>query len=680
MPATRARHPRPPLAEPRPVVTEIHGDHRVDPFAWLRERDDPAVRAYLRAENRYAEAMMRPSEPLQRRLYREMVARIRETDMGVPWPEGDWLYYARTLRGRQYPLWCRRPRRGGREQVMLDLNAMARGHPFLGLGVMDPSPDGQRLAYSTDHTGFREYTLRVKDLRTGALLPLVVEGARSVAWSADGSTLFFVTEDDTKRACRVWRQRLDGSGPELVFEESDARFSVGVELSRSRGAVFLTSQSATTSEVWWVPAARPASPPACLVPRLPGREAYPDHHGDRFYLVVNDTGDDFRLVSAPAADPAGWTELVPCREGVMLEGVDLFRHHMVRHERRGGFPRLVVVRLSDGETHDIDFPEPAYSAYGSVNAEFDTEVFRYGYESFVTPESVYEHHMEARTTTLLKRFEVRGPWDPARYVVERLQARATDGTLIPVSLVRRADRPAGPGPLLLQGYGAYGYPESVDFSSVRLSLLDRGVAVALAHVRGGGEMGKRWHDGGRMACKSNTFTDFIACAQHLVAEGLTAPDRLVIEGGSAGGLLVGAVLNLRPDLFRGAVLQVPFVDVVNTMLDDTLPLTTGEYEEWGDPREPEAYRRMRAYSPYDNLAPGPYPAMLVETSLHDSQVMYWEPAKYVARLRRLRTDGNPLLLRTRMDAGHGGASGRYDALREVAFTYAFILGVLGIVR
>jgi oligopeptidase B len=378
---------------------------------------------------------------------------------------------------------------------------------------------------------------------------------------------------------------------------------------------------------------------------------------------------------------ARWTERVAHRDDTMLEGVDLFARHCVLHERHGGFPRVSVMRLADGDTHAIAFPEPAFSVFGGANAEFDTDVFRFGYESFVTPDSVFDYHLETRKRTLLKQFEVRGDWDPTRYRTELVYATAADGTRIPVSMVyRKAPGRRRPRPMLLVGYGAYGYPESVGFSASRLSLLDRGVIVALAHVRGGGEMGKRWHDEGRMMAKPNTFSDFVACADHLVAQRYTAPDRLVIEGGSAGGLLMGAVANQRPDLFRAVVSQVPFVDVIDTMLDDTLPLTTGEYEEWGDPRDPEAYRCMRSYSPVDNLAAQPYPAMLVETSYHDSQVMYWEPAKYVAKLRALKTDTNPLLLRVNMEAGHAGASGRYDWLRELAFTYAFILGVLGITR
>jgi oligopeptidase B len=613
-----------------------------------------------------------------------MLARIKETDMGVPVRESGWFYYARTVKGRQYAIHCRR--RGSMdapEQVLLDGNVLARGRKFFSLGAFDPSPDGRLLAFSTDYSGFREYTLRVKDLDGGRMLGTEVPRARSVAWSADGSTLFYVTEDDTKRASRVWRHAPGSDRHELVYEETDARFSVGVDLSRSRGFVFVTSHSATTSEVRFLPADRPDGPLVLVLPRRQDHEYYLDHHGSHFYVVTNDRGRNFRLARASFDDfsEARWEELVPHREDVMLEGVDLFARHHVLHERRGGFPRLRVTRFADGVSHEIYFPEPAFSVYGAGNPEFDTDVFRFGYESFVTPDSVYDYHMESRSRTLLKQQEVLGGYDASRYESALTSATAADGTAVPVSLVWRSDlRGDGPAPLLLSGYGAYGYPEMVTFSSARLSLLDRGVVFALAHVRGGGEMGKRWHDEGRMAHKMNTFTDFIACAEHLVDGGWTQPARLVVEGGSAGGLLMGAVANLRPDLFRAVVMEVPFVDVINTMLDDTLPLTTGEYEEWGNPNEPEAYSRMRAYSPYDNLARKAYPLMLVETSLNDSQVMYWEPAKYVAKLRTLKTDSNALLLRTNMDAGHGGASGRYDYLKEIAFTWAFVLGALGITR
>jgi len=677
--------PLPPIAARKPRTLENHGDVRVDDYFWLREKDAPEVTAYLEAENAYTQAMMKPSAGFQRTLYKEMLARIKETDMGVPAREGEYWYYSRTQKGKQYAIYCRKHGSlAAKESVILDLNALAKDRKYLGLGALDVSPDARLLAFSTDYTGFREYTLRVKNLATGAVLPIEVEKARSIAWCSDSATLFYVTEDDTKRASRVWRHRLGSAEHAMVFEEDDARFSVGVDLSRSRGYVFITSHSATTSEVRYVPAGRPLEPPLLMVPRRQDHEYYADHHDEHFFIVTNDRGRNFRLVRAPVSDSAEarWEELVPHREDAMLEGVDLFGQHYVLHERRGGFPRLVVVRFADGERHEIEFPEPAYSAFAGSNPEFDTTTFRFAYESFVTPDSVYDYDMDTRERKLLKQVEVVGGYDPQRYRSELVFAKAADSTLIPVSMVWRTDlrTEEQPAPMLLSGYGAYGYPEMVTFSSSRLSLLDRGVTFALAHVRGGGEMGKRWHDEGRMMHKKNTFTDFTACAERVIAAGITAPDRLVIEGGSAGGLLMGAVTSLRPDLFRAVVSEVPFVDVISTMLDDTLPLTTGEYEEWGNPNEPEAYAYMKSYSPYDNLAAKDYPLILVETSLNDSQVMYWEPAKYVAKLRALKTDRNPLLLKINMDAGHAGASGRYDYLKEIAFTYAFILGVVGIVE
>lgn len=681
---TKRSVPVPPTAHRIRATTVAHGDERIDDYGWLRQKEAAEVIAYLEAENAYTDAMMRPSKAFQRKLYKAMVARIKETDMGVPVREGEYFYYSRTEKGKQYSIKCRKHGSlEAKEHVILDLNHLAKDKPYLGLGVFDVSPNAQLLAFSTDYTGFREYTLRVKNLDSGRMLGLELPKTRSIAWAADSATLFYVTEDDTKRANRVWRHRLGYDDHTLIYEETDERFSIGVDLCRSRRYIFITSHSATTSETRYVEARAPESAPQLLLKRRQDHEYYVDHHDEHFYIVTNDRGRNFRLARTKvnAYDERDWEEVLPHREDVMLEGVDLFTRHYIAHERRGGFPRLSVTRFADGNRHAIEFPEPAYNAYGAGNAEFDTDVFRFGYESFVTPDSIFDYDMNTRERKLLKQYEVMGGYDASKYTSELHYARAADGARVPVSLVYRKDRRGkAPMPMLLTGYGAYGYPESVSFSSARLSLLDRGMAFAIAHIRGGGDLGKRWHDEGRMMNKKNTFTDFIACAELLINLKLTAPDRLVIEGGSAGGLLMGAVANMRPELFRAVVSQVPFVDVMNTMLDASLPLTTGEYEEWGDPNEPEAYAYMRSYSPYDNLSANAYPAMLVETSLHDSQVMYWEPAKYVAKLRTLKTDNNPLLLKTNMEAGHAGASGRYDYLKEIAFTYAFILGIVGIVE
>jgi oligopeptidase B len=671
----------PPVARRVPRLDIVHGDRRQDDYAWLRQKDDPEVRAYLEAENAYTAAVMKPTEAFQESLYREMLARIKEDDSTVPYRRGGYFYYSRTEKGKQYSIHCRRAGRlDAPEEITLDLNALAEGHPFLSLGAYQVSDDGRRLAFTLDYTGFREYTLYVKDLGTGALGPERIARVSSVAWAADGRTLFYVTEDAAKRPYRLWRHRLGEERDELLYEERDALFRLGVWRSRSQAYLFAASASFTTTEVRCLPASDPEAGWRVLLPREKDHEYHVDHGGEFFYLRTNRGGRNFRLVRAPVDDPRPerWTELIPHREGVMLEDVDVFADHCMVHEREDGLQRLRVIGLVDGASHHVEFPEPAYEIDPEPNDEFVTTRYRFRYQSLVTPPSVYDYDMVERRLELLKRTEVLGGYDPARYRAERLHATAPDGARIPVSLVCRADTPRdGSSPLLLAGYGAYGIPYPVTFSSSRLSLLDRGVTFAIAHVRGGGELGKPWHDEGRMLAKRNTFTDFIAVADFLVAAGYTAPDRLIIEGGSAGGLLIGAVLNLRPDLCRAAVLRVPFVDVINTMLDESLPLTVGEFEEWGNPKVREHYEYMKTYCPYTNVAPRPYPAMLVRTSLNDSQVMFWEPAKYVAKLRTVWRSDRPLLLKIDMDAGHGGPSGRYDYLRELAFDYAFILTQLG---
>jgi oligopeptidase B len=673
----------PPRAQRLARTTTLHGHTLCDDYHWLREKDDPQVRAYLEAENAYTAAVMRPTEKFQDALYHEMLARIKETDMGVPYRYGPYEYYSRTQAGDDYPIYCRRPRGDLQsEQVLLDLNELAKGHEFLSLGASSVTPDAALLAYSIDVTGYREYTLYVKDLMRATLLPVQIEKVRSIAFANDSATLFYVIEDDAKRAYRLYRHRLGSTEHTLIFEETDPRFSIGVQRSRSRAYIFLGSHSATTSEVRFLSADDPQAPFRLVAARAPDHEYDVDHRGDLFYIVTNDRGRNFRLVAAPvgAPDPANWTEMIPHREEVMLEDIDLFARHAVVHERAGGFPRMRVMNFLTAQEHEIEMPEPVYSAFGTGNAEFDTDLFRFSYESLVTPGSVFDYDVNTRSRTLLKQEEILGGYDATLYRSELLYARAADGERIPVSLVYRRDghEPQKPQPLLLTGYGAYGFASDVHFSSTRLSLLDRGVIYAVAHIRGGGEMGKKWHDEGRMLNKKNTFTDFIAAAELLVTQRYTDPAQMVIEGGSAGGLLVGAVTNLRPDLFKAVVAEVPFVDVVNTMLDASLPLTTGEYEEWGNPQDPEYLSYMLSYSPYDNIQARDYPAMLVETSLNDSQVMYWEPAKYVAKLRAVKTDHNPVLLKTNMGAGHGGASGRYEYLREIAFTYTFILWQLGL--
>jgi oligopeptidase B len=671
--------PTPPVAKKIPKTDVLHGDTRQDDYFWLREKDNPEVLAYLREENAYTGELMKPTEAFQEALYQEMLGRIKEDDSSVPYRRGGHFYYSRTEKGKQYPIYCRKAGSlEAPEEVTLDLNAMAEGHPFFSLGAYAISDDGHLVAYSTDVTGFREYTLYVKDLRTGTLLPGTIEKVSSVAWAADNMTIFYVTEDEAKRPYRCWRHRPGIAGSDLVYEETDQLFRIGVERSRSRAFLFLAAGSFTSSEWRYLPAAEPAAVWQMLMPREKDHEYAVEHGGDRFYIRTNGHGlRNFRLVAAPVTDPrsARFIELVPHRESVMLEDVEVFASHFIVHEREGGLIRLHITILDDGATHHIEFPEPTYEVSADANAEFITRMYRFRYQSLITPASVFDYDVHTRARTLLKQTEVLGGYDRGLYESERFWATAADGVPVPISLVcRRGTKRDGTAPLYLTGYGAYGMPYPVTFSSNRLSLLDRGYTIAIAHIRGGGEMGKRWHDAGRMMNKRSTFTDFIAAADHLVKEGYTATERLVIEGGSAGGLLIGAVLNLRPDLCHAAILRVPFVDVINTMLDESLPLTVGEFEEWGNPKLREQYEYMKTYCPYSSLAARSYPEILVRTSLNDSQVMYWEPAKWMAKLRALNAGAPSALFKINLDAGHGGASGRYDYLREIAFDYAWVLG------
>ncbi|MBC8102416.1 MAG: S9 family peptidase [Cytophagales bacterium] len=676
----------PPVAAPRPTTDSRHGETRTDDYFWLREKGTPEVTAYLEAENAYTAAVLQPTETLQSALYDEMLARIQETDLSVPYRQGGWRYYARTTEGKQYPIYCRiKDAPDADEEITLDLNLLAEGKAFLSLGAYAVSDDGTLLAYSTDETGFREYTLRIKDLRTGELLPDVIEKVGSVVWAGDNATLFYTTEDAAKRPYRVLRHlRQSPVEDSVVYEEPDALFRAFAYRSRDRQYLFVGSASSTATEIHFLRSDRPQDDLTRIAPRDPEaeHEYYVDHRDGLFYIRTNRGAVNFRLVTAPTATPSeeNWAELIAHRPDVMLEDHDLFARHLVVTEREGGLPRLFVRSLKTGDDHAIPFPEPTYSVSGDINREFDTDTFRFRYQSLITPLSVFDYDLNTRARTLLKETPVLGPYDRTQYVSEFRHATASDGTKIPLSLVRKKGvaEDGQPAPCLLYGYGSYGISMPAGFSANRLSLLDRGIVFAIAHIRGGGELGKPWHDAGKMMAKKTTFTDFIACAEYLVEERITTSDRLAIMGGSAGGLLMGAVVNARPELFRSVVSVVPFVDVINTMLDDTLPLTVGEYLEWGNPHEEPAYRYMLSYSPYDNLERKAYPAMLVRTSLNDSQVMYWEPAKYVARLRTLKTDPSPLLFHINLAAGHGGSSGRYDALRETALDYAFLLATLGV--
>jgi oligopeptidase B len=675
--------PQPPMTEKKSKTTKIHDDTMVDDYFWLREKSNPEVISHLEAENAYADVMMKPTTGLQDKLYKEMVGHIKETDRSVPYRWGVYYYYTRTEQGKQYPNYCRtKGSLDAKEEIVLDQNEMAKGLKFLSVGAFVPSDDGDLLAFSTDNTGYRQYKLQIKDLRTGQLLPESFERVGNVAWATDNKTLFFTTEDaTTKRSDKFFRHVLGSDKTDLVFEEKDELFDIGTGRSRDKAVILLGSESKTSTEWRFLPANNPTAELKIISPREADHEYSVDHRGDLFYIRTNKAAKNFRLMTAPVSNPgqANWKELIAHRPEVKVEDLDLFANHLVLSEWEKGLERIEIYDFNTKKLHRVEFPEPVYSASVSQNREFDTAVVRYSYQSMVTPSSVFDYDMNTRKATLLKEVEVPGGFDKKNYKAERLFATATDGTKIPLSVVYRKDTKLdGSAPLLLYGYGSYGYSIPPTFSSNRLSLLDRGVVCVIAHIRGGGELGEEWREAGRMMKKMNTFTDFIDSAEYLVKGKYTSKDRLVIQGGSAGGLLMGAVTNMRPDLFKAVVAQVPFVDVLNTMLDASLPLTTSEYIEWGNPNEKAAYDYMKQYSPYDNVGHKNYPSMLVKVSLNDSQVPYWEGAKLVARIRDMRTDNNPLLLKVNMGAGHGGSSGRYDYLHEVAFDYAYMLWQMGV--
>ena len=709
---------QPPVARREPNPLTLHGIPLEDDYGWMRNKNSPEVIEYLEAENAYTSAVMQGTEGLQEKLYSEMLSHIKETDESVPYRLGDWFYYTRTVEGSQYPIHCRKQAMspdvdapfdaGQPEQVFLDVNELAEGKPFMALGAMSISPDGNHVAYSTDPTGFRQYTLHIRDLRTGEDLADTAERVGSVTWAIDSQTLFYSTEDEvTKRHDHIWRHVLGTPREQdvVVLHEPDERFNVGVGRTRDMSYLLIEIGSHTTNEYRFLPADNPTGDFQVLAPRVDEQEYYVDHRRGLFYIRTNDAGKNFRVVVAPVSNPGReqWTELVPLDPIGPLEDFDLFETFAVATRRKLGLPALEIHRFTDVTDEmplvsgpvAISFPEPAYTAAQHINRNFAAKLYRYSYQSLVSPPSVYEYNV-GRTdepalpigaSRLLKQQEVPGGFDPSLYASERVWVDVPAGDVesgtipVPASIVYRRDsfKKNGGNPLYVYGYGSYGYPLPLAFSPTRLSLLDRGVVMTYAHIRGGGELGDAWHDAGKMSVKKNTFTDFIAVTESLLAQKYGDPRRVAIEGGSAGGLLMGAVVNMRPELFRVVVSHVPFVDIMNTMLDATLPLTVAEYEEWGNPNQPDAFQTMLAYSPYDNLKRGDYPAMLVKTSLNDSQVMYWEPAKYVAKLRTLKTNPDlPLLLHVNMDAGHGGASGRYDYLKEIAFDYAFMLTQLEI--
>ncbi len=686
---TRSSEPlvkEPPRARKIPKKLVCHGDVRIDDYYWLQERDDSEVRAYLEAENAYTEALMAPTRDLRERLFEEIKRRIKEDDMSVPYRLDDYLYYRRDEPGRQYSLYCRREgSMESAEEVILDVNELAAGHDFFHVPRLAVSYGQDLIAYPVDTVGRRFYTIRFKDLKTGETLADEIPSVTStMAWASENRTLFYAKQDPvTLRFSRIYRHVLGTDAQEdvLVYEEHDPTFMCFVVRTRSKRYLMIASHQTLSSEYRVLEADDPGGSFRILLPRERGHEYGVDHFGDHFYLRTNYEAKNFRLVRMPVggADRESWEEVVAHREDVYLEDFDVFRDHLVVSERREGLLRLRIRRFSDGDEHEVDFDEPAYTAYTADNYDLETDVLRFRYTSLATPWSTYDYDMAKREKLLRKRDEVLGGFDRDRYQTERVWATAGDGMAVPISLVFRQDRrlPGG-NPLLLYGYGSYGSSRDPLFSSARISLLDRGFVYALAHVRGGQELGRSWYEDGKLFKKENTFTDFIACGEHLVESGWADPERLYAEGGSAGGLLVGAVINLRPDLFKGVIAKVPFVDVVTTMLDDSLPLTTAEYDEWGDPRNKDYYDYIRSYSPYENLEAKGYPHLLVTTGFHDSQVQYWEPAKWVARLRTIKTDDNRLLLKTDLGAGHGGPTGRYDRYREAAFDYAFLLDLAGL--
>ncbi|HSK70057.1 MAG TPA: S9 family peptidase, partial [Pyrinomonadaceae bacterium] len=647
---------------------------------------NPEIIKYLEAENAYTEAYMKPHEKFVENLYGEMLGRIKEDDTSVPYKKGDYWYYTKTEKGKQYPVFLRSKTRDGKNaEVLLDLNEMAKGHKFFSIGEFDVSDDGNILAFSTDTTGYRQYTLQFKDLRTGKVLPDKIERATSAAWANDNKNIFVVTEDDVdKRSNQLWRHRLGEDKNDLLYEEKDTLFRIGVTKTRDKNMILLGSFAATMGEWRYLPADQPDGEWKMILPRQKDHEYSVDHYNGEFYITTNKNAENFRVVRAPIADPTekNWKEYIPHNPAIKIDNIDFFKDYAVVSEVENGLEYLKVMDLKTRRASTrIATPESVYTMSMGANAEFDTPVIRYNYASMITPVSTYEYNFQTRKSELVKQQEIPSGHDKSNYVTERVWATARDGVKVPISVVmKKGTKLDGSAPMLLYAYGSYGYSMTPNFSTARLSLVDRGMIYAIAHIRGGSELGEKWRQEGRMFKKLNTFHDFIDSAKWLIANKYTSPDRLVIQGGSAGGLLMGAVVNMNPELFKAAIVQVPFVDVMNTMLDETLPLTTGEWIEWGNPNEKEAFDYMIKYSPYDNIKAQKYPSMLVFTSLNDSQVMYWEAAKYVAKLRATKTDDNPLLFKINMGAGHGGASGRYDRLKEIAFDYAYALSQVGITK
>lgn len=677
----------PPVGKVKPHLTKLHNEDRVDNYFWMRDKKDPEVIKHLEAENAYTAAVMRTTEELQSNLYKEYLGRIKQTDLSVPYKDRGFWYYTRTEEGKQYPIYCRKPGTlDAAEEVLLDVNELAKDEKFLSVSGVEVSDDGTRVAFLSDTTGFREYFVSVKDLKSGKLLETKFVKTPNVEWAADNATLFYVTEDAAKRSHKLWRHTVGEAKDKdvLVAEEKDELFRLGLNRSRDGKYMFRSSRSATTSEQWFLPADKPAGEWKLIAARKDGHDYSADHRDGAFFIRTNkDKATNFKAVSCPVdkTDPAGWTEFVPYNPAVMVNGVSVFKSFAVIAEREAGIPHLRFYDFRTGQQHRVEFPEAVYSANLGRNPDFDAKTVQMSYTSMITPSTVYEYDPSTKARKVLKKTEVLGGYNPDEYATEWVFATAADGTKVPISMVyKKGTKRDGTAPCLLYAYGSYGSTMPVGFSATRLPLLDRGVVYATAHIRGGSDMGRQWYDDGKMLKKMNTFTDFIACADFLVKEKYCDRGRLVIQGGSAGGLLVGATINLRPDVCKAAVLQVPFVDVVTTMLDESLPLTVQEFLEWGNPKVKAEYEYMKTYDPYANLTKAKYPAILVTTSLNDSQVLFHEPTKYVAKMRALNPDAKAVVFKCNMAGGHGGSSGRYDALKEQAFVTSFVLDQMGIAK
>jgi len=675
----------PPVAKVILKTDTLHGEIHIDNYFWLRERDNPEVIEYLKAENKYTESMMKHTEAFQETLYKEMLGRIKETDLSVPEKLGDYYYYTRTEQEKQYRIYCRKKDSlEAEEEIMLDKNVLAKGYDYYDIGVFRISPDHKLLAYSIDTTGSERFTLYIKDLKTDSLFKEKISNAGySAAWANDNKTIFYTILDNAKRPYKIYRHTLgtNTEQDEFVYHEKDDAFWLNISRTKSDKYLIIDLASHTTSEVRYLSADAPEGKFKLVHPRQHKMEYYIEHHNDRFFIMTNDNAKNFKLMQTSVNDPSreNWKEIIPHRDSVKIDGIDIFKNFFVVYEMEKGLKKIQIRNFTSDETYYVDFPEPVYTFWLGKNRDFNSRLLRFTYNSFVTPRSVFDYNMDNRTQELKKQYEVLGGYNPSLYQSERIFATAQDGATIPISLVyKKGIKKDGNSPLYLIGYGAYGTCMETYFSSNRLSLLDRGFTYAIAHIRGGGEMGRYWYEQGKLLHKKNTFSDFIACAEYLINEKYTSSDKLVITGGSAGGLLIGAVTNMRPDLFKIVVADVPFVDLINTMLDPTLPLTVLEYEEWGNPNNKEYYDYMKSYSPYDNVAVKEYPNILITAGLNDSRVQYWEAAKWTAKLRALKTDNNLLLLKMNMGSGHLGASGRYDFLKDIAFEFAFILGLFGI--